>query len=54
MGRSKSFVASEALAQYVDHQLWQMEAVQDAVKKDDAPDAKFVEHEAIRAWAKSL
>lgn len=54
MGRSKSFVASEALAQYVENQLWQIEAVQDAVQKADAPDATFIEHEEVRAWAKSL
>jgi len=34
--------------------MWQIEAVQDAVQKADAPDATFIEYEAVRAWAKSL
>jgi RHH-type rel operon transcriptional repressor/antitoxin RelB len=38
MGRSRSFVAAEAIQSYVREQAWQVQEMQDAVKEADAGD----------------
>lgn len=38
MGRSRSFVAAEAIQSYVREQAWQVQEIQDAVKEADAGD----------------
>ncbi|HBO8800493.1 TPA: ribbon-helix-helix protein, CopG family [Pseudomonas aeruginosa] len=38
MGRSRSFVAAEAIQSYVREQAWQVREMQDAVKEADAGD----------------
>ena len=52
-GRTKSFLAAEAIAAYLANQKWQIEAIQSAIKKADSKDAKFIPHEKVVAWLNS-
>jgi len=52
-GRSKSFLANEAIEAYVNTQSWQINAIKEAIKKAGAPNAKFVDHSKITDWLES-
>lgn len=52
-GRTKSFLAGEAIDHYVQTQAWQITAIEKAVKKADSKKAKFVEHEVVTHWLSS-
>ena len=45
--RSKAYLAAKAIEQYLDTQEWQIQAIQEAVKEADSPDAKFLEHDEV-------
>ncbi len=45
-GRSKTFLAEEAIEQYCDLQSWQVKAINKGLKAAD--DGRFVSHEKIR------
>jgi len=49
-GRTKSFLAAEAVRQYLEHEAWQIEAIKQAVERSESKDAKFVDHEKIVEW----
>jgi len=49
--RSKSFLAAEAIAAYVEQEEWQLGEVQAAVDELDA--GKTVSHEKVATWLKS-
>ncbi len=51
--RSKSFLAAEALASYIETNAWQMELIASRVKEADAG-GPFVDHERVAAWLDSL
>jgi len=46
-GRSKAFVAIEAIEKYCEMESWQISAIQKGLKQ--AEDGEFVTHEAIKA-----
>lgn len=46
--RSRSFLAAEALAEYLDRNEWQIAAIDEAVRKAD--EGVFVSHEAVTHW----
>jgi len=53
LGKSKSFIALEAIQNYLLLQSYHQRAIKNAVKKADSPDAKFIEHKKIMKWLKS-
>jgi predicted transcriptional regulator len=50
--RSKSFLAAEAIEEYLAVQDWQVEAVKKGLDAVDR--GEVVPHDKVRAWAKSL
>lgn len=52
-GRTKSFLAAEAIRAYLEVQSWQIKAVEKAVKKADSKQAKFVDHDKVADWLMS-
>jgi RHH-type transcriptional regulator, rel operon repressor / antitoxin RelB len=52
-GRTKSFLAAEAIEQYLEVQTWQVKAIQEAVQNANSKTAKFIEHERIVTWVNS-
>ena len=48
--RSKSWLASEAIAAYVEQESWQIQQIQEAVQLADQPDADWVAHEEVSTW----
>ncbi len=49
-GRTKSFLAAEAISSYLALQAWQIKAVEKAVKKADSKKAKFIDHRKVADW----
>ena len=52
MKRSKAYLASEAIASYVDLNAWQVTHITEALE-EDASDAAGVPHEEVVAWMES-
>ena len=50
--RSKSFLAAEAIEEYLAIQDWQVEAIQKGIAAADRGD--LIPHDKVKAWAKSL
>ena len=50
--RSKSFLAAEAIEEFLAVQEWQIAAIEDGIAAADRGD--LVPHEDVRAWAASL
>lgn len=46
-GRTKSFVAIEAISTYCDLQAWQINAIKEGIKQAD--EGNFVSHEELKA-----
>lgn len=49
-GRTKSFLASEAIEHYLAVQSWQVKGIKAAIKKANSKEAKFIEHSKVSAW----
>ena len=45
--RTKAYLAAKAIEEFIATQEWQIQAIQEAVREADSPQAKFVEHEAV-------
>jgi RHH-type transcriptional regulator, rel operon repressor / antitoxin RelB len=52
-GRTKSFLAAEAIEYYLATQNWQVKAIEKSVKKADSKKAKFIEHQKDSDWLNS-
>lgn len=52
-GRTKSFLAAEAISNYLAAQAWQVRAIKKAVEKADTQNAKFIEHDKVADWMNS-
>jgi predicted transcriptional regulator len=52
-GRTKSFLAAEAIEHYLAIQSWQVQGIKNAVKKASSKDAKFIEHDKVVDWLES-
>ena len=50
--RSKSFLAAEAIEEYLAVQEWQIKAIRDGVEAADR--GHVVSHDRVKTWAKSL
>lgn len=51
--RSKSYLVTSAINGFIEANEWQIQAITEAVKKADSPDAKFIDHEEVVAWLDS-
>lgn len=51
--RSRSWLAAEAIAQYVEREAWQIQSIKEAVSLADSPDAEWIEGTAVEAWLDS-
>ena len=51
--RSKSWLAAEAIAQYVEQETWQIQRIEEAVALADSPNAQWVEWDEVDAWLES-
>ncbi len=49
-GRTKSFLAAEAISSYLVTQAWQIKAIEKAIQKADSKKAKFVDHHKVADW----
>lgn len=52
-GRTKSFLAAEAIASYLEIQAWQVKSIQTAVKKANSKKTKFIRHQQVVDWVNS-
>jgi RHH-type transcriptional regulator, rel operon repressor / antitoxin RelB len=50
--RSKSFLAAEAIEEYLAIQEWQIKAIQKGIEEADR--GKVVSHARVKSWARSL
>jgi RHH-type transcriptional regulator, rel operon repressor / antitoxin RelB len=48
--RSRSFLASKAIQEYLEANEWQVVALRETLGKADSPKAHFIEHEKIINW----
>jgi predicted transcriptional regulator len=51
--RSKSWLAAEAIAAYVEENAWQIEQIEEAVKEADKPEQEWISHEQVSSWLDS-
>jgi RHH-type rel operon transcriptional repressor/antitoxin RelB len=51
--RSKSFLAAEAIASYLDTEAWQVERIKAAIENADAHPEKGIPHEEVDRWLAS-
>jgi predicted transcriptional regulator len=45
--RSKAYLATKAIEEFVAAQEWQIQEIQEAVKEAAAPQARFIKHEVV-------
>jgi RHH-type transcriptional regulator, rel operon repressor / antitoxin RelB len=48
--RSKSWLAAEAIAAYIEQESWQIQAIEAAVQQADAPETEWIAHAEVSAW----
>jgi predicted transcriptional regulator len=48
--RSKSYLVSNAIKDFLEINEWQIKEIQKAVKEADKKDAKLIEHEEVASW----
>jgi RHH-type transcriptional regulator, rel operon repressor / antitoxin RelB len=51
--RSKSWLAAQAIASYVEEQSWQIQQIQQAVDLADSPEAEWIDGDVVDAWLES-
>jgi len=49
-GRTRSFLALDALRRYLAQEEWQAQAVRTAVERADSGAAKYADHDAVDHW----
>lgn len=52
-GRTKSFLAAEAIACYLESQAWQVMAIRKSLRKANSKKAKFINHQSVSDWLTS-
>ena len=52
-GRTKSFLAAEAIEQYMSIHTWQINSINQSIKNADGKNSYFIEHEQVLAWLAS-
>jgi len=52
-GRTKSFLAAEAIQYYLATQTWQVKAIEKSIKNADGKNSRFIEHQKVTEWLNS-
>lgn len=52
-GRTRSFLTTEAIENYLEIQSWQVSGIKKAIKKANQKGAHFIEHSAVKEWLNS-
>lgn len=52
-GRTKSFLAAQAIENYLATQAWQVKAIKKALKKSNSKEAHFIDHKKVTDWVDS-
>ena len=52
-GRTKSYLAAQAIEHYLSMQTWQICSIEKSLKKADDKNANFIEHEKVSDWLNS-
>ncbi|OJX11591.1 MAG: hypothetical protein BGO77_07715 [Caedibacter sp. 37-49] len=53
VGRTRSFIAEEALKRYIEDESWQIQTIHNSLLKADSRDAKFADHSNVKDWLES-
>ena len=51
--RSRAWLMSQAVKQYVEHEAWQIDAIKKSLEKLEAGKAKFADHADVAKWLSS-
>ncbi len=51
--RSRSFLASKAIQEYLEANDWQVSAIRETLDRVERPEARFLEHDKIINWLES-
>ncbi|MEN8140626.1 MAG: CopG family ribbon-helix-helix protein [Thermodesulfobacteriota bacterium] len=51
--RSRAWLMSQAISQYVEHEAWQVKAIKKALKKMDQGEARWAGHDEVTEWLAS-
>ena len=51
--RSRSWLMSHAIEQYIEHEAWQIKAIEQTLAKVQEGNGKFTSHEAVADWLNS-
>ncbi len=51
--RSRAWLMSQAISQYVMHEAWQIEAIKNSLTKLESGNAKFTSHDDVAQWLSS-
>jgi RHH-type transcriptional regulator, rel operon repressor / antitoxin RelB len=51
--RSKSWLAAEAIAAYVEQEAWQIQAIEVAIQQADLPETEWIDHDNVSAWLRT-
>ena len=51
--RSRAWLMAQAVTQYVEHEAWQLDAIEKSLKKLELGEGKFIENEKVVAWLRS-
>jgi RHH-type rel operon transcriptional repressor/antitoxin RelB len=49
-GRTRSYLAVDALQRYLEQEEWQTQAIKRAVERADRGEARYASHDAVDAW----
>ncbi|MEW6500299.1 MAG: ribbon-helix-helix protein, CopG family [Thermodesulfobacteriota bacterium] len=52
-GRSRAWLMAQAVKQYVAHEAWQIEAIQQSLEKMENGAARFADHDQVAQWLAS-
>lgn len=51
--RSRAWLMSQAITQYVMHEAWQIEAIKQSLTKHESGKSKFISHTDVAEWLSS-
>ena len=51
--RSKSWLAAEAIAAYIEQESWQIQQIEAAIQQADRPETEWIAHEDVSAWLRT-
>lgn len=51
--RSRAWLMSQAVKQFVEHEAWQIEAIKKSLEKLESGKAQFAGHEEVASWLSS-